>query len=292
MDPGADVGTDVPSDAAVPPPPIVGGGVSSPPIPSGPAAFSLPPVVLRVLPLQRSSAPVGFIYNASPDPVDGGLVAAASAFFSHQGHQVFHDPCPDLEAYCCSIGVLPSTVINIDRLPDYLLNSGLEILAGWAAPLPTDAALAGTAFMASYLSPSSLGVGTLGPLGPSSLSARPMGGLSSLSARASAPPPLSVLGGFGVPGVPRGDQVQGGPPLSGSGVPADPHGSSPPRCHPSTSAFIGGLVSMFRTPVRNPYVGSSRSLHTDPGGFRGGFSASCRHGSSCLRPCSGSAARS
>ena len=178
MDPDADVGADVPLDAAVPPPPIVGGGVSSPPIPSGPAAFSLPPVILRVLPLQRSSAPVGFIYDASPDPVDGGLVAAASAFFSHQGHQVFHDPCPDLEAYCRSMGVPPSTVVNIDRLPDYLLNSGLEILAGWAAPLPADAAMAGTASMASYLSPSSSG----------------------------------------------GDQVQGGPPLPGSGVPADPHG--------------------------------------------------------------------
>ena len=124
MDPDADVGADVPSDAAVPPPPFVGGGVSSSPIPSGPAAFSLPPVVLRVLPLRGSSAPVGFIYNASPDPVNGGLVAAASAFFSHQGHQVFHDPCPDLEAYCCSMGVPPLTVVNIDRLPGYLLTSG------------------------------------------------------------------------------------------------------------------------------------------------------------------------
>ena len=188
MDPDADVGADVPLDAAVPPLPFVGGGVSSPPIPSGPVAFPLPPVVLRVLPLQQSSAPVGFIYDASPDPVDGGLVAAASAFFSHQGHKVFHDPCPDLEAYCRSMGVPPSTVVNIDRLPDYLLTSGLEILASWAAPSPTGAALAGTAFMAAYLSPSSSGVGTSRPLGPSSSSARPMGGLSSLSASTSAPP--------------------------------------------------------------------------------------------------------
>jgi hypothetical protein len=97
-----------------------------------------------------------------------------------------------------------------------------------------------------------------------------MGGLSSLSARASVPPPISVLGGFGIPGVPCGDQVQGGPPLLGSGVPADPHGLSPPRRRPSTSAFIGGSVPMFRTPVRNPYVGSSRSLPMDLGGFRGG----------------------
>ena len=270
MDPNANVGADVPSDVAVPPPPFGGGGVSSPPIPSGPAVFSLPPIVLRVLPLQQSSAPVGFIYDASPDPVDGGLVAAASAFFSHQGHKVFHDPCPDLEAYCRSMGVPPSTVVNIDRLPDYLLTSGLEILASWAAPLLTNAALAGTAFMATYLSPSSSGVGTSRPLGPSSSSARPMGGLSSLSARTSAPPPVSVLGRFGVPGAPRGDQVHGGPPLLGSGVLADPHGSSPPHPRPSTSTFIGGSFATFRTPIRNPYVGSSRSLHTDPGGFCGG----------------------
>jgi hypothetical protein len=127
---------------AVPQPPIKGGGVSSALIPSGPAAFSLPPVVLRVLPLRGSSAPVGFIYDASPDPVDGGLVAVVSAFFSHQGHQVFHDPCPNLEAYSCSMGVPPSMVVYIDRLPDYLLHLGLEILAGLAAPSPTDAALA------------------------------------------------------------------------------------------------------------------------------------------------------
>ena len=74
--------------AAVPPPPIVGGGT-----------FSLPPVVLRVLPLRGSPAPVGFIYDETPNPVDGGLLAAASAFFSHQGHQVYHDPCPDLAEY-------------------------------------------------------------------------------------------------------------------------------------------------------------------------------------------------
>jgi hypothetical protein len=130
----------------------------------------------------------------------------------------------------------------------------LEILAGWAAVSPTDAALAadaalaGTAFMASYLSPSSSGVGTTGPLGPLSSSAQAMGGLSSLSARVSAPPPLSVSGGFGVPGVLRGVRVQGGSSFSGPGV-ADPQGSSSPR----------------RTST-----GSSRSLHTDPGGLRGG----------------------
>ena len=107
-----------------------------------------------------------------------------------------------------------------------------------------------------------------GPLGPLSLSAQAMGSLSSLSARVSVPPPLSVSGGFSVPGVPRGVQVRGGSSFSGPGV-ADPQESSPPR-RTSTSSFIGGLVPTFRTPARNPYVGSSRSLHTDPGGFRGG----------------------
>ena len=57
------------------------------------------PVVLRVLPLRGSPAPIGYIYDASPE-ADGGLLAAASAFFSHQGHQVFHDPCLNLAAHC------------------------------------------------------------------------------------------------------------------------------------------------------------------------------------------------
>lgn len=64
----------------------------------GGAAFFLPPMVLQVLPLRGSSAPVGFIFDTTPDPVDGGLLAVALAFFSHQGHPVFHDPCPDLAA--------------------------------------------------------------------------------------------------------------------------------------------------------------------------------------------------
>jgi hypothetical protein len=162
MDPNANVGANVSSEAVVPLPPIVGGGDSSPPVPSGAGAFFLPPVVLRVLPLWGSSAPVGFIYNASPDPVDGGLVAAASAFFSRQGHQVFHDPCPDLAAYCLASGVPSSSIVPFDRLPDYLLFSGLEILAGLRALLPTDAALQGTAFMAAYLSPLASGLPLVG----------------------------------------------------------------------------------------------------------------------------------
>ncbi len=90
--------------AAVPPPPIVGG-----------RTFPLPPVVLRVLPLRGSPAPVGFIYDETPDPVDGELLAAASAFFSHQGHQVYHDPCPDLAEYCRASGVPVASVVPVDR---------------------------------------------------------------------------------------------------------------------------------------------------------------------------------
>ena len=131
---------------------IKGGGDPSPSAPSVGVSFSLHHLVLRVLPLRGSSAPVGFIYDATPDPIYGGLLAAASAFFTHQGHQVFHDPCPDFVAYCRSMGLQPSTVVPVDRLPDYLLSSGLEILA--AAPSPTDIELTGTAFMAAYLSPS------------------------------------------------------------------------------------------------------------------------------------------
>jgi hypothetical protein len=138
--------------------------------------------------------------------------------------------------------VPPLTIVNIDRLPDYLLNSGLEILSELAALSPTAAAVASTAFMASYLSPSSPGVG----------SSRRDDGVQVGSSR-------------------RGDNVHGGPfslDSGDSGVPADPQGSYPPRrpCLPA-SAFIGGLVPCFRTPVRNPYVTPSQSIHTDPGGF-------------------------
>ena len=192
------------SVADVPPSPIVGG-----------TTFSLHPVVLRVLPLRGSPAPVGFIYDETPDPVDGGLLAAASAFFSHQGHQVYHDPCPDLAEYCCVLGVPMALVVPVDRLPDYLLSSGLELMAGLRALSPTDNTFGGMAFMAAYLSPSASGppsVGVLrGPsvgasLGPSSgggltvvgppasTSAQFMGGLSATPAWISAPPPVSMGG--------------------------------------------------------------------------------------------------
>jgi hypothetical protein len=72
MDPDANA---PPSVSAVPPPPVGGHGNTSLPHP-------LSPMVLRVLPLWGSSTLVGFIYDTTPDP-DGGLLAAALAFFSH-----------------------------------------------------------------------------------------------------------------------------------------------------------------------------------------------------------------
>jgi hypothetical protein len=69
MDPDANMPPLVP---AVLPPPVGGHRNTSLPPP-------LSPMVLRVLPLWGSSTPIGFIYDATPDP-DGGLLAAASAF--------------------------------------------------------------------------------------------------------------------------------------------------------------------------------------------------------------------
>jgi len=83
-------------DAPALPPSNREAGASSP-APLLAAGPSPSPVVLQVLPLRGSPTPIGYIYDASPE-ADGGLLAAASAFFSHQGHQVFHDPCPDLAA--------------------------------------------------------------------------------------------------------------------------------------------------------------------------------------------------
>ena len=94
------------------------------------------------------------------------------------------------------MGFLPSVVVPVDRLPDYLLSLGLEILA--AAPSTTDTKLAGTAFMAAYLSPSQPGFGALNNaslVGSSSLLARMMGSTSEILAQASAPPPCLTLWG-------------------------------------------------------------------------------------------------
>jgi hypothetical protein len=128
MDPDANAPPLVP---AVPPPLVRGHGNSSLPP-------SLSPMVFWVLPLWGSSASLGFIYDATPDP-DGGLLAAALAFFSHQGHQVFHNPCPNLAKYRWAMSVSALAVISVDRLPNHLLSSGLELMLVLRAPSPTNA---------------------------------------------------------------------------------------------------------------------------------------------------------
>jgi hypothetical protein len=94
------------------------------------------PVVLRIMPLLGSPAPIGYIYDPTPArDGDGGLLAAASAFFAHQGHQVFLDPCPDLAAYR-RVGGFTEPIIDVDRLlcPRALTSSSLRrpLLRRWA----------------------------------------------------------------------------------------------------------------------------------------------------------------
>ena len=181
-------------------------------------------------------------------------------------------------------------VIPVDRLPDSLLSSGLEILAGLCAPSPTDNNLGGTAFMAAYLSPSTSGSPLVeAVVGPSlgALAALPL--VSGLAASSSA----QSMGGSlaGLPSVsgllaPSPAQFVGGssatlawlsvpPPISSgwgpSGGPVDPGGLSPPLLSSSVNCMGGSGPPSSGTPVHNPYARSSISRHTDPGSLRGGF---------------------
>jgi hypothetical protein len=115
-----------------------------------PASTVATPVVLRIMPLLDSAAPIEYIHNPHLTcNGEGGLLAAASAFSTHQGHQVFHNPCPDFAAYCTDQRVT-ATVIDVDQLPDHVLSVGLHLLN--AMPSPTDADVLGTSFMVAYLS--------------------------------------------------------------------------------------------------------------------------------------------
>ena len=65
-------------------------------MPPSPVSASTP-VVLCIMPKAGSSAPIGYIYDPDPshDGGEGGLLAAAAAFFTHQGHDVVWDtPAP------------------------------------------------------------------------------------------------------------------------------------------------------------------------------------------------------
>ncbi len=149
-------------------------------------------MVLRVLLLRGSSAPIGFIYNATSDP-DGGLLAAALAFFSHQGHQVFQDSCPDLAKHCWAMGMSALAVVSLDRLPDHLLSLGLELMLGLRALSLTNAKFMGTMFMAAYLLPTASGPSLVGG---------PQVGLS-----AGVPPVSAFAAAWGTVAPPVGSQV-------------------------------------------------------------------------------------
>jgi hypothetical protein len=226
-----------------------------PPVERTPA---LPPVVLRVMPLCGSPAPIGYIYDATPDP-DGGLLAAALAFFSHQGHQVVHDPCVDLGAYRRALGV-GAIIIPVDNLPNHILLSGLDLLESLFAPSPVD--VLGTSLMAAYVSSPAPGVlasmggpptsGSVGGpcsaspfVGGATVSGQPMGGTSRSF---SCGPPV---GGASVVA-----QAFGGPPFGGVSIPCNvgdlPSGLGGMSLPPALACFPG----LPRQPMGGPFLGA------------------------------------
>ncbi len=252
-------------DSPPPPPSDREAGASSPapPVATETVVPAPSPVVLRVLPPRGSPALIGYIYDATPD-ADGGLLVAASAFFSFQGHQVFHDPCPDLAAYRCTRGVA-SSVVPVDRLPDHILSSGSELLDGLFAPSPTDL---GTAFMSACLAPPPLAP-PQPPLGDRSVASGLGSGRGIASVvrgigvhgQSSAPP----LGGLGAPGRPSAPLVGplGRRPDPDDGVPAldhfHPFVSVPPSLgdvgvHPGVSVSTMGGLGVPSARVQAPSV--------------------------------------
>jgi hypothetical protein len=244
--------------------PFRGCGPFSPPSSGGWGwgCYSPPCGFASFAPTHGSPAPVGYIYNATPD-ADRGLLATASAFFSHQGHQVFHNPCPDLDEYLQAMSVL-SPIIPIDPLPDCILSSGLELMEGLFTPSPTTSF--GTAFMAAYLvpppSPRSVPLGGLAaPPGVSGGCLVAPGGVSTgsmlsptrgISVTVGASP--FNMGGLGVPqGIPvsnMGGLGRRQDPDKGISTPPRPHHGSPlplldpmhlPSYRPPTSRASSGL---------------------------------------------------
>jgi hypothetical protein len=234
-------------EAGLLPPPATAPPLVVPPPPAE-RALTLPPCGPPGMPLCGSSTPIGYIYGATPDP-DGGLLTAASTFFSHQGHQVVHDPCPDLDWW--DLGGL-ATIIPIDHLPDHILSLSLELMEGLFAPSPVEDIL-GTLFITAYLSSpppvdTSSGASLQGPRssgGPSSTSpltrgigfgGQPMGGVPQTQGLVSVgglPKPWP-LGGF----CPASSSV-GGTGVNGLTLGGVPHTSGQAGLVPSlASSFI------------------------------------------------------
>ncbi len=94
-----------------------------------------------------SSPPLGISTMPLQIPL-GGFLPLTRLFFYHQGYQVIHDPCLDLNVYRSTLG-RGGTIIPVDNLPDHILLSGLDLLDGLFAPSPMDTL--GTSFMAAYL---------------------------------------------------------------------------------------------------------------------------------------------
>jgi hypothetical protein len=234
-------------------------------------APAFPPMVLWVMPLCGSPAPapIGAIYDANPDP-DGGLLTAASTFFSHQGHQAVHDPCPDLAAYLRDLGGL-ATIILIDHLPDHILLSGLELMEGFFAPSPVD--ILGVSFMAAYLSSpppinTTSGASLQGPRSsgdPSSASplaggvgfgGQPMGGVPKSQGLVSVGglPRLQPLGAF----LPTSSSV-GSTGVNGLTLGGVPHARGWAGLVPSSASSFPGHSSPNST--SSPMLRAYRSLH-------------------------------
>ncbi len=132
------------------------------------------PVVLRIMLKVGSLTPIGYVYDPDPsrDGGEGGLLAASAAFFTHQGHEIFRDPCPDLTAYRRA-GRITSTIVDMDRLPDQILAAGLDLLA--SSPPSSAGDILGMSFMAEYLPAPPPAAAP--PVGPVSLSPPVMGDL-------------------------------------------------------------------------------------------------------------------
>jgi hypothetical protein len=174
------------------------------------------------MPLRGSPTPIGCIYDVALD-ADGGLLAVVS----HQGHQVFQDPCLDLDVYNWAMGVSLLTV-SIERLPNHILLSGLELLEGLFAPSPTNSL--GTAFMAAYLA---------SPPSPGSASSR-----SGVPMAISSGGVFTNMGGIG---------TKGGASVSHMSCSGDPMGIS--------------TANILAPPAISTRLQFYRSLHSVPGGL-------------------------